>query len=778
MQFAGAQLLTPVQPRPSTVQSGISPNFNRSRININAVDINAYSFTIKPAAEPIKVDGILDEAAWADADSVYNFYQNFPYDTGYSFTRSTVRICYDSKFLYVSAILYDELPGNYVVQNLNRDWNHGNSDGFQFVIDPMCDRTNGFAFAISPYGSQREGIITNGGNDGISLAWDNKWYSGVTRYPDKWVAEMAVPFSTIRYKAGLKEWRINFARFDYKRNEMSTWVPLYRNFSVGGLVNTGRMIWEKPLEKPGRNVSVIPYIGGVATQLPPPPLGPGNPPPGPGKPPPPPPPGPEKRPLINTLKLSAGLDAKVAVTPSMNLDLTINPDFSQVEVDQQVINLSRFEPFFPERRTFFLENADLFGNFGSGRERPFFSRRIGISRNPSTGLYTQNPILFGARLSGKINRDWRLGVMNVMTPNKPSDKLPAQNFSMLALQRQVFSRSTVSFYYTGRQALGSDSVFGLSPDAGNANHSTGLEYNMATGDNRWRSKLFVHKTFGPDGAENRFFTEKNTAYSLTASYTDRHKYFYAGQEYIGTGYRAEVGYVPRTGYIRYEGGTSYSFLPKNSIISQHGPSLNWYSLSNLGRGLGDMETNPTWYVGFNNSASLQAGYTEYYSHLNGDFSVKNNVLPAGGVYHYRTIGLNFVSNLRRSFAYDAALAGGSYYNMGITSLSGSVNYRWVPYVLLSCAYSYSHLQMPDDMPASELLLIRPSVNLSLRNNVFFRCTVQFNTQAQNLGSNLRFQWRFAPASDFFLVYSDNYQSSDLRFKDRGLTAKLTYWINM
>ena len=221
----------------------------------------------------------------------------------------------------------------------------------------------------------------------LSLDWENKWFGEVTQNEDYWIVEMAIPFKSIRYKEGTTEWYINSYRIDSNTGERSIWNPVPRNFALYSQAHTGKLIWDKAPQYSGPNVSVIPYIlgntsatGGYA-------------------------PSGKTQPIDRQSNSDGnlGFDAKIGLGAGLNLDLTVNPDFSQVEVDRQVTNLDRFEIFFPERQ-FFLENADLFGEFGADGLRPFFSRRIGVSRDESTGQNVQNTINFGARLMWKAQQ--------------------------------------------------------------------------------------------------------------------------------------------------------------------------------------------------------------------------------------------------------------------------------------------------------------------------------------------------------------------------------------
>jgi hypothetical protein len=301
---------------------------------------------IRKTEEKIKLDGILDEKTWEFVQKADNFVQQFPFDSSYALSRTEVMVTYDDNFLYIAARCFDEIDGDYIIQSLKRDFDYAKNDAFSVYIDPFNDLTNGFCFSLNPLNVQREGSIQYGGGMGINNSWDNTWYSEVTRSKEGWYLEMAIPFKTLRFNENNKVWRINFSRNDLKRNEGSSWVSIPRNFSISSLAFTAEMHWDENPPVNGNNISVIPY--GITTMT--------------------------SDYLNDTtfIKPNIGVDAKIAVNSSMNLDITINPDFAQVEVDRQVTNLSRFSLFFPERRNFFIENSDLFERCGFRQIRPFF----------------------------------------------------------------------------------------------------------------------------------------------------------------------------------------------------------------------------------------------------------------------------------------------------------------------------------------------------------------------------------------------------------------------
>ena len=296
-------------------------------ISIMAQKINAsYELHIYHTAEHVRVDGIADEPVWKATEAARDFFMVTPMDTSYAEVKTEVSMTYDKSNLYLLAICYNALPGPDMVESLRRDFDFQKNDNFIMFMDPFEDQTNGFAFGTNAVGAQWDGLMFEGGK--VDLNWDNKWTSAVKHYPDRWVLEIAIPFKTLRYKKGVTRWGINFSRNDLKTTEKSSWAPMPRQFPTASLAYTGSLVWDEPPPVQGANISLIPYVlAGVSKAYNPA--------------------------SAQEYKHEAGLDAKVAVTSSLNLDLTVNPDFSQVEVDKQVTNLDRYELFYPERRQVF-----------------------------------------------------------------------------------------------------------------------------------------------------------------------------------------------------------------------------------------------------------------------------------------------------------------------------------------------------------------------------------------------------------------------------------------
>lgn len=691
-----------------------------------------YVLKITKSIDQIVVNGVLDEGSWKVADIAKDFFRVLPMDTGYAETKTEVMMTYDDKNFYMAIICWDPLPGDNIIASLRRDFEFGKNDNFLVFIDPFQDKTNGFSFGSSAAGAQWDGLQSDGGN--VGLEWDNKWESMLVKEDGRHIHEFAIPFKTIRYKKGIDRWGINFSRLDIKRNEKSAWAPVPRQFPTASLAFAGSLQWDEPPPPAGPNISLIPFITSRIVK--------------------------ETETSDTQYEFDAGLDAKIGITSSLNLDLTINPDFSQVEVDRQITNLSRFELFFPEKRQFFLENSDLFANFGDRNTRPFFSRRIGL----------ESPIIAGARLSGKINKDWRIGIMDMITSRVDSASFPAQNYLVAAVQRQVFSRSNLAFLYVDRNALDHNPADTLHNEW---NRVAGVDFNLFTDNNLWQGKVFLHGSFTPDS--------KDIAHALEIGYRGQNLEFEWEHRYIGEDYVAEVGFVPRTGYTLLNPDVGYAWYPKSTVVNRHGPLMRNDFIFTSGWGFTDYKMTFQYELLLLNTASYSIEYEENYIKLTEPFDPTNSgkdTLATGSEYNYRTLGASITSDKRKLFTYNLKFSYGGFYNGKRENLQTGIGYRFQPFGSISLEMDYNRLTFEKESNNSTILLIGPKFDITFTNKIFLTTWVQYNNQINNTNINMRFQWRFAPVSDLFIVYTDNYFSDTFKVKNRALVIKISYWFSL
>lgn len=712
---------------------------------------------INKTSEEIVLDGILDEETWKSCKvHAKDFFQYFPSDSILAEEQTTIRMSFDDENLYVGIECFTS-GDNFVIPTLRRDFRAGGNDNITLLIDPFNDGINAFMFGTNPAGVQREGLISNGGTslNGFSTSWDNKWKCQTKIYEDKYVAEMSIPFSTLRFNKSTKQWKFNAYRFDMQSNERSTWINIPRNQWIFNLGYMGNLNFSEEINATGSKFSLIPfgitsYSHNVEDNEDP------------------------------KFSYNFGGDAKIAVTSGMNLDLTVNPDFSQVEVDRQVTNLSRFEISFPERRQFFLENADLFGSFGSNRINPFFSRRIGIVTDTLTDENVENTIYGGLRLSGKLNKDWRLGLLSMETKKDERAGQPDLNFSVATVQRRIGERSNIGLIFVNRQSING----GENDAVDKYNRVIGIDYNLATSSNLWAGKTFFHKSFSVANQSKSF------AHGLNLNYNKREFLVQWDHEYVGEGYDAQVGFVRRTNYYMMSPEFQYFFYPSESIVNRSSISMDINQIWMPGAGRTDQDIRLEANFEFANNNRTEFSVNRQYIFLFDEFDptgTDSEPLPEDSEYTYYNFRASYNSDNSKKFSYRIRPYIGQYFSGMRYGTSGSLAYRVEPFGSVTLNYNYNLFDMPYLDEVKSTILLGPRFDFTFTKKVFLTAFFQYNSQSQNTNINTRFQWRFAPVSDFFLVYADNYFSGNpddpsdrfaFDLRNRSIVAKVTYWLNM
>ena len=703
-------------------------------------------YFIHKATDSIKIDGQLTEQSWKNAQVAEKFAMVLPMDTSAANVPTEVRMTYDQNNLYLFATCKKVGKGQNMVESLKRDWSFLKNDNFVLFMDTYGDLNSGFAFGVNAAGAQYDGTMYDGGS--LDLNWDNIWTSVVYNDSSKYLLEASIPFKSIRYKSGVQEWSINFSRNDLNNKEKSSWAPMPRQFPTASLAYTGVLVWDAPLPAQQSNFSLIPYIKtGISKEF-------AN----------------NDGTKLNSASITNkeyGLDAKISLSSSLNLDLTVNPDFSQVEVDRQVSNLSRFELFFPEKRQFFLENADLFSNLGFENVRPFFSRRIGINTH----------IDFGARMSGRIDNNWRIGIMDMKTSLDDASLTPAQNFAVLALHRKLFKKSSIELFYIDKTAIDfkpMDQKVIMS--TGNTyNRNFGFEYNLAPKNNTWSGKTIFIKSFTPDKTGKDFVNAANLQYSTR-------KIIVSWQhEIVGNNYNAEVGYVPRNNYVKFAPSITKLFFPKNGPILSHGPQLTTTFYFNTNLDLTDNTKLFTYLITYRDRSTFAPIVQNDYVELLVPFDptrIGKAPLAAHTKHQWSTTGFDWISAPQHTLTYALSTRVGGYYaNGNLISVTGDIGYRIQPFVNFDLAATYNHIELPQPWGNNNFLLVGPKLDITMTNKLFFTAFYQYNEQTKNINFNTRFQWRYKPVSDLFLVYTDNYYIGPVFVKNRAVVCKLTYWWN-
>ncbi len=705
---------------------------------------------VKLINEPIVVDGDLSEPIWQEAGAAENFQQYFPSDSILAKQQTQIKMLYDNSTLYLGVTVYSS-GDQYIIPSLQRDFRAGNNDNISFLFDTFKDGTNAFLFGTNPLGVRREALITGGGADlsGFTTSWDVKW-RGETKIGDGYyTAEIAIPLTSFKFREGETSWRFNSYRFDMQENETSTFAKIPQNQLVFNLAFMGEMVFEEPLGKSRTPLALIPYVNGLASR--------------------------DFDISDSDAQYKVGGDAKIAVGNGMNLDLTLNPDFSNVQVDNVVTNLTRFEISLPERRQFFIDNNDLFGNFGNARdENPFFSRRIGLATNKD-GQTIENRIIAGMRLSGKLSEDWRLGLLSIQTDEDLENEIASNNNTVFSLQKKLFSRSNIGVFFINRETF---KDYDFQEDNDKYNRVFGIDYNLASADNKWVGKFFLHGSMTPE--------ERDQESAGGAELVFNSRYFNMGLRgnYVGEGFQSDLGFVRRKDIIAARPFVELAFWPKKGKVNNHNLRLSPNAIWRPGLDMQntDFTMFSSWTTKYRNQSEISGRMFNRYTFLTEEFepSGKDNAVPLPGNvgYHYTSFEIRYQSDRRKVFSYSIEPGFGQFYEGHRNVIAGSFNLRLQPKVIVGLQYEYNQLRMPKPYSNTEITIISPRVDITFNKSVFWTTLVQYSNRNDNLGVNSRLQWRFAPLSDLFVVYNDNYFVTDFGPKFRSLNLKFTYWLNI
>ena len=711
----------------------------------------AYQLHISKTTGKVKIDGELNDEAWKTAEVATGFWLKYPRDDTKAVDRTEVKITYDESFMYIAAVCYDSLP--LIAQSLKRDSRIRESDGFGIVLDPMNKKTNGFYFSVTAYNVQADDLISAGQEGELNFSWDNKWYSKTKIFNDHYIIEIAIPFKTLRYDKSSTQWGINFIRSERKKNEFHTWTRVPLNFPGPDLGYTGSLIWDAAPPAPGTNIAFVPYLTGGLK---------------------------ENKTANEKLNgdINAGFDTKVALTSSLNLDLTVNPDFSQVEVDRQVANITRFSIFFPERRNFFLENSDLFSSYGIPPIRPFYSRRIGLDNEGHT-----IPIIAGARITGNIASRTRIGIMDMQT--KAKGDFAAQNYSAISVNQQVLKRSVFKAYFLNRTAI-ETAKHPVTDPLDKYGRNAGGEFNFNSENGTIQAWAGYHYSM------KKNISDKNAYLNLGTGYFTRKFFSLLNYDNLGTNYYADMGFVQRVenydavrdtvirvGYKSFFNENQYKIFPKKGRLIQIEFNLKNSLTLNPDNSLNEFTLDPGFAFDSKNTSTIDFGLTHNRTILLFPTAFTDATPLPAATYNYNQVWIRLRSDNRKKLSAVGGIRNGSFYNGKLTQVSAGLTFRHEPKLVIDLSCEYNRISFPLPYGKDNLFLLSSRFEFSFSNSMFWTTFIQYNTQANNININSRFQWRYKPSSDFFLVYTDNYYSDPIfKNKSRALVFKLNYWLNL
>lgn len=716
-------------------------------------------------AEAPKIDGNLDEAAWQNAAPAENFVQAEPFE-GQAATETTeVRVLYDDHNLYVGVMCYDSDPSQIIVTDSRRDASMSDMDSFQMIFDTFHDRQNGFVFGTNAAGVQYDAQVRNegqaqatppagpvslnaggsgggaggggGGNSGggVNASWNADW-DVKSRITDKgWVAEFRIPLRTLRYGGPPQSWGVNFSRNIRRKREEVYWSPVSRAYGISRLSAAGDL--RGLVLKTPRNFKVSPYVIRTAN-----------------------------RPYTGNNQTLAttndwGLDTKYGVTPSLNLDLTYNTDFAQVEADQQQINLTRFNLVFPEKRPFFLENAGLFA-VGNGSEASlFYSRRIGIANDGSLV-----PITGGARLTGKVNGT-NVGVLNMQT--QAVGTTPGNNWTAIRVNRELRSRSNVGLIFTNRNGTGSQAV----------SNDSGRTYGV---DGKWGAARYLTLSgFAARTETPGFGSKRQYAFEGDLDYNASLRRDYIAYTEIANGFNPELGFLQRTGgYRELSAGWNEHWRWKgirDAGFRELNPHMTFVRYWNYdGGGLLTSTLHIDNHLDWENGYFWSPAINIDWDGLDRPFEIYPGVIVPPGQYTEPHTQWRLNTDAKKSFWASGQWQYGRFLSGHQNAMAPALNFRRGGRFVSSLTWTRSDINLPQGAFVTNLANLRMTCNFSTLQSV--QSLIQYNDRTKRWSTNLRFSWIDSAGTGLFLVYNDTEGLNGLGPVNRAFIVKFSRQVDV
>jgi uncharacterized protein DUF5916 len=691
----------------------------------------------------LHVDGKLDEAAYASSPAITSFVQQEPDEGKPATERTDAWIFFDADVVYVSARCWESEPGRRVANEMRRDTNQlRQNDTFAVLFDTFHDRRNGYLFYANPIGGLADSQITDEGPPNVD--WNTLWEVKTGQFDGGWTIEMAIPFKSLRYRPGREQtWGVNLRRVVRWKNEWSYLAQVPRALTTfRGILKVSSAATLVGLEAPPatRNLEVKPYaLSGVSTDrtLP--------------------------QPMANEFSRRAGADVKYGVTQNLTADVTINTDFAQVEVDEQQVNLTRFNLFFPEKRDFFLEGLGVFAFAGRASaglaagtgEAPylFFSRRIGLDAGRVV------PLRAGGRVTGKSGR-FTFGALNVQTGAESAGSIRPANFTVLRAKRDILRRSSVGAMVTHRTAV---------PGAQGSNQGYGVDAALSFYENvRVDGYLSGTKTEGKRGDELSY----RGAFDYNADRYGVHVEHLA----VEPNFSPEIGFVRRTDMRRSSGQLRFS--PRPAAIPHvrrfsFQATLNY--VTNRRNRLDTREQSGVFQTELRNSDLVGVSFTDTFDRLVRPFAVAPATQIPIGAYRLDAFQLSYTGGQQRKISGSIVYEQGAFYGGNRRSLVVSgARAEVTPRVSLEPSVEVNRLSLP----ARQLTLsvVRARATFTVTPRMFVSGIAQQNSASRSIGSNLRFRWEYQPGSELFIVYTDEYDDAALRglsaLRNRAFVVKL------
>jgi len=704
-----------------------------------------YTINIRKIDAALKIDGYLNEATWAEITPVAGFIQREPVEGSSASGKTEVKIFYDEDNIYFGVMCYDDEPEKIVANVLKRDAELENSDYFDIIMDTFHDHRNAFYFATTPLGAKRDVLIRDEGGN-LNSDWNGIWECKAKILDAGWSAEFAIPFKTLRFREDEDSiWGINFGRMIARKKETSYWTPILRSYGFFGqfkISKFGHLNGLKSLKQGGK-IEIRPYILGSMEK--------------------------DYEENISDNRLTPGLDLKYRLTPNLTADFTYKTDFGQVESDQEQVNLTRFSLFFPEKRDFFLEGANIFrfgerfDPFDPGKNTFFFSRRIGISEDGE-----QIPLRGGVRVTGKVS-DYTIGFLNLITDkttyldDDEKVTVPKTNYTVIRAKRDIFAKSSIGFIGLNKEAY----------DVDDYNRGIGIDANFSLYTNL-QFGGFLAKTFSPG------IKKKNYAGYFDFNYMS--DFIFAQISYLDVAedFDAQMGFIRRTDIKTFK--LNLGFGPRPGILNIRqifiGPQIGEYTTDHSNRLL-SRNITPFFVIMLQDGTFIVVNFNNKYEYLDEDFEIRDNTIIPAGIYKFSDIFAMFNTDQSKSLYLKGIMMSGEFYNGKWLSLNLEPVIKPVFNFEISLRLARNYVNLPVENGKFNTDIIGTRLTYSFSPDLYAKLFAQYNTSDETGNINFLINYIYKPGMNFFLVYNEYYDKAigGKGLKNRIFLTKINYVLN-
>ena len=667
------------------------------------------------ATDRIKIDGKLSEPSWTQAESATDFLQQEPNEGSPATEKTEVRLLFDDKNIYIGIHAFDSEPSHINARELVRDAEFTNDDMIAIVLDTYHDRRNAYRFTVNPRGTQQDALITDEGRD-INLSWDAPWISAAQIDQTGWAVEIEIPLTILRFVEGESAWGINVSRVIRRKNETDLWTSWQRSFGLERVSQAGELAGVDEIKR-RRLKELKPYTSGGWR---------------------------EGVPLVGRPGFDAGLQgkvglevAKIGITPSLTAEFTANPDFGQAEVDTQVVNLTRFSVFFPEKRDFFLENSGIFLFGRPEANQLFFTRRIGLTDDGAPVS-----IDYGAKLTGRIGH-YNVGFLQVQTRKLGESTsvfhIPRQQFTVARVKRDILKRSFIGAMFVNRQ--GATSAAGAPYNRG---AGVDAEFNLT---DHYQIKAFwmgtatpgVRSSFHSGRVDSRF---ENNLWRFIAVYED-----------IGENFNPEVGFIERSGIHQYFGQLAWKprprFIPHVRQM-EFETQIEYYT--DRHNKLATRQTELSWDTIFKNSSEFFFRPIEAVNDvLTAPFEIRPGIVIPPGAYQFNRPRVSYTSDLSKKLVLNGRYKWGKFYSGTRDEVTGGFSFRPNEHLLFDFNDSFNNVRLKQGNFTTNLFAGRVNYNFSRK--LLTSALMQVNSAARISTINVRLRYIYRPNSDLFIIYN-------------------------